>query len=314
VVRVLWIDESGEVVIGGLDALPVANAWTWIDVIDPDQQTLEDLASPLGLHPLVIEDSLKPQARPKFDIYPEGPFLVWLAQRLDDDGSILSEELDCHLGARHLVTIHRGRIEALERVVADAGHAMKRGPDWVLHSILDRMADSLMPVVSHIGDRIEHIEDRMLDEPERDDMASLHRLRRELLFIHRTITPLRDVIRALARERDYVSEEVYRYFDDVVDHLSAVEQALDTYREITSAVTDIYLSAQSNKLNEVMKVLTVATVILGAGTLIAGIYGMNLLPGMWPPYDSSWGFATAIGLMVVAGALMSLYFRRKNWW
>ena len=314
-VRVRWIGEDGDVRSGSEDSLPVVGGpWAWIDIADPDQETLDRIAIPLGLHPLALEDSYKPQARAKLDLYPEGPFLVWLSPRLGDDGVIVHDELDIHLSARHLVTIHRGRVEAIDILMEDALRAMPQGPDWVLHGILDRMVDALMPVVDGIGDRIEAIEDRMLDDPQHFDLQELYRIRRQLLLMHRSLAPQRDLVRALARERDFVSEDAYRYFDDVVDHLTYVEQALDTYREVVSAVMDIYLSAQSNRLNEVMKVLTVVTVILGAATLISGIYGMNLLGGMWPPPESSLGFGAAIVMMVVVGVAMSVYFRRKNWW
>ena len=314
-VRVRWIGEDGDVRSGTEESIPNASGpWVWIDIADPDQETLDRIATPLGLHPLAVEDSYKPQARPKLDLYPEGPFLVWLAPRLGADGSIVHDELDIHLSAQHLVTIHRGRIDAVDSLMGDALRAMPQGPDWVLHGILDRMVDSLMPVVDGIGDRIDAVEDHMLDDPRHQDLQELYLTRRQLLLMHRSIAPQRDLIRALARERDFVSVDAYRYFDDVVDHLTYVEQALDTYREVVSAVMDIYLSAQSNRLNEVMKVLTVVTVLLGAATLISGIYGMNLLGGMWPPPDSPWGFGAAILSMVVVGVIMTVYFRRKNWW
>lgn len=314
-VRVRWIDRDGVVRSGTEDSLSsVDGPWMWIDITDPDPETLDRIATPLGLHPLAVEDSYKPQGRPKLDLYPEGPFLVWLAPRLESDGSITHDELDCHLSAGYLVTIHRGRVAAVEALMDDALRAMPQGPDWVLHGILDRMVDSLMPVVEAIGDSIESVEDHMLDDPQHSDLQALYRIRRQLLLMHRSIAPQRDLVRALARERDFVSEDAYRYLDDVVDHLTYVEQALDTYREVVSAVMDIYLSAQSNRLNEVMKVLTVVTVIVGAATLISGIYGMNLLGGMWPPPSEPWSFGAAIVTMLVVGVAMTVYFRRKNWW
>lgn len=314
-VRVRWIGRDGVVRSGTEDSLQSADGpWMWIDISDPDQETLDRISIPLGLHPLAVEDSYKPQARPKLDLYPEGSFLVWLGPRLESDGSIAHDELDCYLSAGHLVTIHRGRAAAIDALMEDALRAMPQGPDWVLHGILDRMVDSLMPVVDAIGDRIESVEDRMLDDPRHADLEELYLIRRQLLLMHRSITPQRDMVRALARERDFVSEDAYRYFDDVVDHLTYVEQALDTYREVVSAVMDIYLSAQSNRLNEVMKVLTVVTVILGAATLISGIYGMNLIGGMWPSPSDPWGFGAAILSMLAVGTAMSVYFRRKNWW
>lgn len=294
--------------------LPVSGEWVWVDVEDPDPATLERLGLLLGLHPLAVEDASKPQARPKLDLYGDAVFLVWLSPHVDGEGRLATSELDCFLAPGLLVTSHAGRIDAVSEVAADAARVMRRGPDWLLHGILDRMADSLLPVADAVGDALEDVEDRMLGEPHRSDLELLYALRRRLLLLHRLVAPQRDIVRALARERDFVSEEAYRYFDDVADHLTHVEEALETYRDIGSAVMDIYLSAQSNRLNEVMKLLTVVTVIIGASTLISGIYGMNLLAGMWPGPTARWGFPLVIVAMVAVSGAMSYYFRRKNWW
>lgn len=315
-VTVRWMDAGGALQTCDLADLDRAldAAWCWVDVHGDPAEALKALEAPFGLHPLAVEDALHPQSRPKLDLYPEGPFLTWLTPHIGEDGRLRIEELDVFLGPTALVTVHGDVVEAIDEVGQDAERLMARGTDWVLHGILDRLVDSMLPVADGIGDALEDVEDRMLADPTRADLERLYSLRRQLLALHRIVSPQRDIVRTLARERDHVSEDAYRYFDDVVDHLVHVEESLETYRDIGSAVMDIYLSAQSNRLNEVMKVLTVVTVLIGALTLISGIYGMNLLGGMWPPPAARWAFPFAMGSMAAVAVLMAVYFRRKNWW
>lgn len=315
-VTVRWIDAEDELHCGGIGDLDRAleGRWCWVDIASEPSDALARIAVPLGLHPLAVEDTLHRQSRPKLDLYPEGPFLVWLTPHLNDQGELTVEELDVFIGPTTLVTIHDGVVEAIDEVVHDASRLLSKGIDWVLHGILDRLVDSMLPIADAVGDMLEDVEDRMLSEPTPADLERLYRLRRQLLALHRIVSPERDIVLTLSRERDHISEDVYRYFNDVVDHLMRVEESLETYRDIGSAVMDIYLSAQSNRLNEIMKVLTVVTVLIGALTLISGIYGMNLLGGMWPPPEARWAFPSAMLAMAVVALIMAIYFRRKNWW
>lgn len=315
-VHVYWVEADDVVRHGDLSdlATAVGSRWCWIDVTDPDAEVYRELEAPLGLHPLAVEDALHRQPRPKLDLYPEGPFLVWLTPHLTGNEVVVLRELDVFLGEGHLVTSHEGSVEAIDAVCTDIDRLMRLGPAWILHAIIDRLVDSLLPVVDGVGDQFEIVEDSMLDEPDREDLERLYALRRQLLVLHRTVAPERDIIRAIAREPQLVSADAYRYFDDIVDHLAHAEDSLESYRDIGSAVMDIYLSAQSNRLNEIMKVLTVVTVVIGALTLISGIYGMNLLGGMWPPPTAWWAFPSMVVVMIAVAAVMVAFFRRKKWW
>lgn len=315
-VSVRWIDEGGTFNSGGIEGLErlPSGAIAWVDVFAPDESTLASLERRFSLHPLVVEDALHAQLRPKIDLYPEGAFIAWLTPWLDDSGALNVHELDCFVRNTLILTLHRQPLAAIDETAELAEDLLKRGPDWVLHAILDRLVDSVLPVADAIGEQFQVIEDRMLDSPDRSDLEALHSLRMQVLAIHRIIAPERDMVLELSRERAHVSEDTYRYFSDVVDHLLRVQESLEMLREIGSAVMDIYLSAQSNRLNEIMKVLTVVTVVLGALTAISGIYGMNLLGGMWPPSEAQWSFGVVIAAMLAVAAVMSLFFRRKNWW
>lgn len=315
-VTVRWLDEQGELHSGGLDALSLAShgRWRWVDIEAPDAPTVEAVGEAFDLHPLAIEDALHVQRRPKMDTYASGLFLSWLVPERVEDGLITTSEFDAFLGPGYLVTLRSNNVSAVSVVAENALRELPRGPDWVLHAIIDRLVDSTLPLTDGLGDELDEIEDNMLGEPRRDDLARLHAARRQLVFLHRIIAAERDIIRSLARERDVVGEDAYRYFQDVGDHLARVEETIESYRDVAAAVMDIYLSAQSNRMNEIMKQLTVVATIFMPLTLISGIYGMNVVTGMWPPFGALWSFGAIVVAMLLIAIVMALYFRRKNWW
>jgi len=289
-------------------------AWRWVDIAGADEQVFSALAEEFSLHPLLVEDALHEQRRPKFDSYPDGAFLAWLTpERVEGDG-VLVTELDAFVGADYLITAHKGESAALTTALADAERSFELGPDWLLHAIIDRLVDSVLPIVDELADSLDDIEDDLLRAPRTEDLRRLYSVRRQLVQLHRIVAPSRDHLRGLARERNFVSEEAYRYFQDVADHLARVEDSIETYRDVGAAAMDIYLSAQSNRMNEIMKQLTVVATIFMPLTLISGIYGMNVIRGMWPPVAATWSFGAVVLVMVLIALWMSVFFRRKNWW
>jgi len=300
----------------GLDDIALSRGapWRWVDVAAGDESTFTTLAEEFSLHPLLVEDSLHEQRRSKLDAYPDGAFLAWLTpERVEGDGIIVSE-LDVFVGGDYLITAHRGESAAITAALGDACRAFELGPDWLLHAIIDRLVDSVLPTVDSLGDALEDIEDALLRAPRPEDLKRLYSVRRQLVQLHRIVAPERDTLRGLARERNFVGEEAYRYFQDVADHLARVEDSIETYRDVGAAAMDIYLSAQSNRMNEIMKQLTVVATIFMPLTLISGIYGMNVVRGMWPPVAATWSFLAIVVAMGAIAAAMSAYFRRKNWW
>lgn len=313
---VRWVNAAGILESGDLGRLAEARqqGWVWIDVLSPDQDSMHRLAQVYPLHPLAIEDVLHPQSRPKLDLYPDGLFIAWVMPRIGDASQLARIELDFFLIDGTLITVHNGLVEPLDDVLAEGVRVLSGGPDWVVHAILDRLVDALLPAIDSIGDRIEDLESRMLAEPRKTDLEELYALRRQLLELHRLVRPERDILRTLARERNYVSEDAYRYFEDIGDHIARVEDAIETYRDVGAAVMDIYLSAQSNRMNEIMKTLTIVATIFMPLTLISGIYGMNLVRGMWPPAGAPSSFWSVSIFMLVLGGWMAWFFRRRKWW
>ena len=315
-VVVRWLDEHGDVRSGDESALDTTGsaAWRWVDVTHPDDDAIARLAERFSLHPLAVDHLRHAIKRAKLDIFPDGVFIVWLTPAKRSGDGVVQRELDVFLRKDVLVTIHEAADPDVDAIVGDAKRAMSLGADFTLHAVIDRSIDSVLPIVDAIGERMEVIETRMLDNPRQDDLRKLHAVRRQLLVLHRLVSPERDVIRGLVRERDIVGEEAYRYFLDVEDHLSRVQDSIETYQDVGASVMDVYLSAQSNRMNEIMKQLTVVATIFMPLTLISGIYGMNLIRDMWPSPAMSWSFPAVAAFMAALAVAMAWYFRRKKWW
>ena len=314
---VRWFDSAGALKSGGADELPAAclTGWTWIDISGDDAELLSLVETTFDLHPLSIEDVSHPQRRAKLDIFPDSLFVVWLTpvERVDDH--IRVEELDIFIGQAYLITIHAAPSEAAQRVAQRLEHLSRVGSDWVLHALIDQIVDSTLPLVDEIGEDLNTIEDAMLtDDPRQDELKELHRVRRQLVHLHRILAPERDVVHGLGRATAVVTDDAYRYFLDVGDHVSRVLDSVETYQDVGASVMDVYLSAQNNRMNEIMKQLTVVATIFMPLTLLSGIYGMNVIVGMWPTVRSPWSFLVVVSSMAIIALVMATYFKRKNWW
>lgn len=320
-VTVRWL-EDGVLQEAGRDGLPAArfSGHLWVDVAEADEESLAWLAGEFGLHPLTIEDCLHPQRRAKLDVYPEHLFIVWIMPMGAAQGRLVIDDAAFFLGPDFLLSVHRDGYEAIAEVAKDASESLGRGLDWTLYKILDHAVDHLLELADSAGDPLERLEDEMIDGVAgKDQLLRLRQIRTVLVALHRVVSPERDVLRALVREERLVGEDSYRYVDDVGDHLARAEDSIEMTRDMAAAAMDVYLSTVSNRLNQVMKQLTIVATIFMPLTLISGIYGMNLLGtsrrwAMWPPPDSAWGFAFVVALMGAVAVGMLLYFRRKDWW
>jgi magnesium transporter len=314
-VTVRWMEGSA-LREGGLDDVAAARATgtVWVDVRDPDQDALHPLAEQFGLHPLAVEDCLHFPQRPKVDTYIGSMFIVWvLPVKVEGDG-IEYLELDAFLGPGFLITSHIGQLAVIDAVAGNGFCILDRGADWTLHAILDRAVDEVFPIVDYAADELDAIEDRLLTRPTNEELHRLYTMKRILVSLHKAIGPERDVLRGMARQNELVSPEAYLYYQDVGDHLARVADAIDTYRDVASGAMDIYLSSVNNRMNQIMKQLTVVATIFMPLTLLSGIYGMNITEGMWPPITAVWSFGLVIASMLVIAVAMLVAFRRRNWW
>jgi magnesium transporter len=315
-VIVRWVVDDA-VRSGGLEALAEARAsksGVWVDVSEPDKAAVAALAASFTLHPLAVEDVLHFPQRPKIDTYAENIFIVWMVPQLGSTKNVHGDEIDTFLGKDYLITAHHSHVRAIDEVAADACGVLDRGAAWTLHAILDRSVDEMFPIVDKVGEDLDGIEDELLAKVQDSQLQKLYKAKRILLGMHKVVDPERDVLRALARHDEFVSQEAYLYFQDVGDHIARVSDTIDTYRDVASSAMDIYLSAVSNRLNVVMKQLTVVATIFMPMTLITGIYGMNLTKNMWPSTEYPWSFAAVIGSFVVITLSMLVVFKRRGWW
>jgi len=284
----------------------------WIDVTDPDAETLAAISRQFRLHPLAIEDCLHLRQRPKVDVYGDSSFLIWLMPKIEAGGHVSVSELDVFLGARNLITVHYGTVSVLAIVSEDAEDYLGRGVEWVLHAILDRAVDDLFPLIDSLSDELEELEDLMLADAQTDQLERLYTGKRTLLQLHKIVGPERDALRTLARLDQFVAQEAYLYYEDVSDHLARFADSVDTYRDVASGTMDIYLSSVSNRMNMIMKQLTVIATIFMPLTLISGIYGMNFKN--MPVLAWHWGYYTVLVLMGALVVAMMWFFKRRKWW
>ncbi|MDZ4064983.1 MAG: magnesium/cobalt transporter CorA [Coriobacteriia bacterium] len=305
--------DAGKLTIGGLDELEklTPSSCTWVDVLSPDEHLLASVGKVFGLHPLALEDCLHFPQRPKIDRYNGSLFIVWVTVT-GGPGALEMREVDVFLGEGWLVTVHREPLRAIDEVAAEAGAQLALGEEWVFHSIVDRLVDGVFPVVDALGDRLEDLQDRMIERAERRHLQELYESRRELLALHKIIAPERDGLRSLTRETELVSEEAYRYLQDVADHLTQVGDAVDTYREVAASAMDVYLSAASNRMNQIMKQLTIVAAIIMPLQLITGIYGMNFQH--MPELGMTYAYPAVIAGMLVITVVMLMFFKRRDWW
>lgn len=299
------------------EALSLAEGdFLWLDLEDPTDEEAEILRTSFRFHPLAVEDALVDNQYPKVDIYPDYLFLV--VHGINYQAAtrrFTTAEIDVFLGRQFLITHHSHAMRSvrvmMERIRKEPP-ILAQGLDVVLQAILDRMVDNYFPELERLDDRIEQVEQEVFEKPERETLARILTLKREVLHVKRIVYPQREVFNRLSRdELPWIRASTRLYFRDTYDSLFRMAETADSYRDLLSGLLDAYLSSVSNNLNQVMKVLTVIATICIPMTVVAGIYGMNFerMPELEWPY----GYPFALGLMALIGVAMLVYFRRKKW-
>ncbi|MFA7199175.1 MAG: magnesium/cobalt transporter CorA [Methanoculleus sp.] len=300
---------------GDLRALILRPTVTWIDVDGVhDTGVIQEIGEAVGIHPLTLEDIANTLQRPKIEDY--GNYLYVAVRMLSPDGEFQSEQVSLVLGKDYVVSFQKQPGDLFERVRerlrAGTGRLRSKGADYLFYSLLDAIVDGYFAVIEEFGERIEAVEDAVVAEPDRKTLQAIYVLKRSLLALRRSVWPLRDVVAQLERGESLLIHEPTRaYFRDVYDHTIEVAETVETYQEVMTGTLDVYLSSQSNRMNEIMKVLTVIATIFIPLTFIAGAYGMNFvhMPGIEHPL----GYPAALVSMAVVAVLMLLYFRKKEW-
>ena len=288
----------------------------WADVSDPTSRDFEELAEEFGFHHLSIEDCQNAHQRPKVEEYAGYYFIVLYEAELAGSNDRLElRELNIFLGKNYLVTVHSRPIRAIEtagRLWHEWMDRAEQGSGLVAYLLIDGIVDDYLPLLDIISERMDDLEDSIFGEFRAEAIQEIFSIKKKLLYLRRSITPLRDVFNTmLRREQPIFPRETHVYFQDVFDHLIRVADTIDTLRDMLSSTMDAYLSVSANRMNQVMKRLTSISTILMSVTLIAGIYGMNFV--LMPELRWRFGYVFALLSMVAVGLALYVYLKKVKW-
>ena len=305
------------------EALPLIERYkvTWVNITGVhDIELLQTLGERFGLHELALEDVVNVGQRPKMEEFDDHIFVI---MRLLHLGTVLDvEQISIFVCDEVVLTIQEHDGDPFdpirERVKSGSGRIRQLGADYLAYALVDAIEDSLYPVLEHYGEWIEKLEAELLRDPKPDLLESIHRIKRDLLWVRRAAWPHREVIGGLQRlESGKITDETKVFLGDAYEHAVQVMDVVETFRDLSSGLMDLYLSSLSHRMNEVMKVLTVMASIFIPLTFIAGIYGMNFNPDSselnMPELNWALGYPVAIGVMVFIAVVMILYFKRRGW-
>lgn len=281
----------------------------------------EELGRVFSIHPLALEDVVNIPQRPKVDTYEKHQLLIARMVSLHD-GVLYSEQLSILFGRGFVVTVQEEPdVDCLEpvrqRIMGGRGNIRKAGSDYLAYAIFDAVIDGFFPVLEQLGEKLDEAEQRVLGAR---DVSSheIFDLKRELLSLRRAIWPQRDVLSSLLRdESSHIEKETLVYLRDTYDHAVQVMDMVETFREVASSLMDLLMTQASNRLNEVMKVLTIVSTIFLPMTFIAGVYGMNFDTNAsgWSMPELKWplGYPFSIALMLLSAISLLLYYRYRGW-
>ena len=273
-----------------------------------------------GLHRLALEDVLNVHQRPKIESYADHLFVV--ARMAEWCGHLETEQLGLFIGEDFVVTFQErpgddfGPVR--ERLRGARGLLRKSGPDYLAYALLDAIVDRYFPVLEGYGERIEELEDEVLETPHPEDLRAVHAIRRDLLTLRRAVWPLRDALASLQREpHPLIAKETRLYLGDLYDHTVQVIDFVETHREITASLVEMHLASISNRLNEVMRVLTIIATIFIPLTFVVGVYGMNFDPDSspWNMPELRWRYgypAVLVAMLAIVAGLLG-WFRWRGW-
>ena len=282
-----------------------------------DTALLAHLGQCFDLHPLVLEDILNTEQRPKLELYDGYLFLVSRLLRPSEDGSCLvADQVNFVLGRGWLITVQEQPTglfaNVRERLLANHVQQRRGGADYLLYSLLDALVDHHFLLIERMGDQIEELEDALVARPDPERITSIYDRKRELLQLRRAMWPLRESLNGLVRDDgDFLLDETQLYVRDLYDHTVQAIESIEALRDQLSGLLDVFVSLTSNRLNQDMRVLTVITTIFMPLTLISSIYGMNF--DHMPELHWRWGYFVALGAMAAIGVGLGVFFWRRKW-
>ncbi len=315
--KIYWekkTDEVGELSKLLSETAPVI----WLNI---DGLALIDMLQEIGtfynLHHLTLEDILNTDQRPKQEAYEDYTYLVFRALAFNDiEHTIESEQVSLIIGESYVISVSERETDLFttmrKRIETNNSPVRKHGADYLAYALLDIIVDQYFVVLEKAGERLESLEELLLTKPDEKTLQAIHSLKRQMINVRKAVWPLREALAGLEQsESVFAQPSVALHLRDVYSHLLQVIDTVEIYREMLSGLLEIYLSSVNNRLNEVMKILTIFAAIFIPLTLISGIYGMNFK--YMPEINWVYGYPFAIGLMVTIAAIMLFYFRRKKW-
>jgi magnesium transporter len=291
---------------------------TWINIDGlHDIQIIDKLGMEFELHPLLLEDILSTRQRPKAEDF-EKYFFIVLKMLHYNDGqqTVESEQVSIVLGPNFVISFQEiiGDVfdHVRDRIRNTKGRIRKMGPDYLAYSLIDAIVDGYFTILEKLGEKIEYLEEQLVTAPTEQTLQQIHRLKREMIVLRKSVWPLREVISGLQRtESKLISKVTSIYLRDVYDHTIQVIDTIESFRDMVTGMVDIYLSSISNRMNAVMKVLTIIATIFIPLTFIAGVYGMNFK--YMPELQWRWGYGAVLLVMALVAVVMLIYFRKKKW-
>jgi len=311
------IEEHDSPNLEGIRELKDTGRRLWVDVQGlGDEKLLRGLAELFAIHPLALEDVANVPVRPKTESYDRQLLVIAQMPRSTDDLELSVRQVSVVIGRDYLLTFQEGREDALEpvrkRLKVQNSLIRKSSSDYLGYAILDTIVDTYYPVVESMGTRIEELEERVLADASPETLRELNSIKGQLLALRRAITPQREAVNKLIRdENELVSQTVRTYLRDTYDHVVQTTEAVENARELVNGLINTYLTVISNRMNEVMKTLTIVASIFVPLTFMAGIYGMNF--ENMPELQKRWAYPALLVLMTLTAGGMVLYFWRKGW-
>ena len=309
--------------LADVEAAHAAGKTFWLELDEKTEAATTFLEQKLKIHPLAVEDVWNDVGLPKVEDFEEYVQVIIHGLREDDRSSdevpLELAELDILIGKNWLVThAHDEKVCAVTPIqdeIQRSAKLLKKGPAWVAHAVMDRMVDAYMPLIDKFDEQIERIETQILEwtpKSDREVIPKIIRIKRSLQMLRRTTIYQREILLRLARaEFDEIPRELVPFYRDVYDHFARVTELVDSYRELVTSLLEAQFSMQSNRMNEIMKRLTIISTIMLPLSLIAGIYGMNF--EHMPELKWLYGYPYALGLMVLVATMIVVYFVRKKW-
>lgn len=302
---------------------PIFNSWrtVWVQVREPEKpEVLKLIAEAFNIHQLALEDVITKHQRSKIEQY--GDIFFMIVHELAGGKEVATRQLCFFLAKNYVVSFQHEELDSLkyitERIGANNTTMRSQNADYLASAILDAVIDTYFPVLESLGEQLEDLEDAILEDPSREVIGKIHRTKRQLLTVRRAIWPMRELLNALLRDASHnFSQEVRLHLRDCYDHTVELIDLTETYRELGADLMDVYLSSISNRMNEVMKVLTIIATVFAPSSLIAAIYGMNFNPAV-SPYNMPelkwyYGYPMALLLMLVTSLAVLAFLWWRGW-